>query len=134
MFATLQTLHGHWRWLIAAVALLAILKFLIGLISNAKVSPLDKTLASAFAGVMTVQLVLGGMVLVNFFLNGALVPRLHGEHLLTGLVAVGLSHAIPLRKEERPDRTRFGMATLFVVLSLVASLLNVILVRGSWTY
>ena len=50
-----QTFHGHWRWIVALVAVVAAVKFLLGVVNKSKVAQIDKTIATAFAGVMTVQ-------------------------------------------------------------------------------
>lgn len=134
MFQTIMTIHGHWRWVLALIAVVAIVKFLIGWLGKGKVTQLDKTIATAFAGAMTVQLVLG-LINLGFVLSlGTFSPRLHGEHLVTGIIAVGLSHAVPMRKDDRPDTARFRSGVILTAISLIASVMNVILVRGGWMY
>jgi Kef-type K+ transport system membrane component KefB len=134
MFQTIMTIHGHWRWVLAVVAVVAIVKFLAGWLGKGKVTQLDKTIATAFAGAMTVQLVLG-LINIGYVLSlGTFNPRLHGEHLVTGLIAVGLSHAVPMRKDDRPDTARFRSGVILTAISLIASVLNVVLVRGGWMY
>jgi hypothetical protein len=83
---------------------------------------------------MTLQFVLGLINLVIMISAGAFNPRTHIEHAFYGLVAVGLSHALPLRKEERPDQARFRLATIFVVVALTLIIFSVTRLRGSWTY
>ena len=130
----IMTIHGHWRWILAIVAVVAIVKFLIGWLGNQKVTQLDKTIANAFAGVMTVQLVLGVINIIYVLSLGTFNPRLHGEHLLTGIIAVALSHMVPMRKDDRPDQARFRSGFILTLVSLIAAVMNVILVRGGWMY
>jgi hypothetical protein len=134
MLDTLQTIHGHWRWILLAVALIAGAKYLIGLITNGKVGALDKQLALGFAIAMTIQFVLGLVNLLGKLANGLFIPGLHMEHLTYGLVATGLAHAIPMRKESRPDSARFRTGLIFIVITLILTVLSVIRVRGGWTY
>jgi hypothetical protein len=134
MLETLQTIHGHWRWILLAVALIAGVKYLIGLVTNGKVGSLDKQLALGFAIAMTIQFVLGLVALIGKFANGLFIPGLHMEHLTYGLIATGLSHAIPMRKEARPDAARFRSGLIFIVISLVLVVFSVIRVRGGWVY
>jgi hypothetical protein len=134
MLDTLQTIHGHWRWILLAVALVAGVKYLIGLVTNGKVGLLDKQLALGFAIAMTIQFVLGVVNLIGKFANGQFLPALHMEHLAYGLIATGLSHAIPMRKETRPDAARFRSGLIFIVISLVLIVFSVIRVRGGWVY
>jgi hypothetical protein len=134
MLDTLQTIHGHWRWILLAVALIAGVKYLIGLITGGKVGALDKQLALGFAIAMTIQFVLGLVNLLGKFANGLFIPGLHMEHLTYGLVATGLAHAIPMRKESRPDGARFRTGLIFIVITLILTVLSVIRVRGGWIY
>ncbi len=134
IFEFVETFHGHWRWIVAVVAVVAVIKFLIGWLGKGKVTQLDKTIAAAFAGVMTVQLVLGVVTIIGVIIEGAFNARLHGEHLVTGLIAVGLSHMIPMRKDARSDASRFRTGFIMTTASLLLAVMNVVLVRGSWMY
>lgn len=130
----IQTIHGHWRWVVALVALAALVKFAIGWFGKGKVNSLDKQLASAYAIVITIQLVLGLINLVIKLTQGIFIGSLYPEHIVYGLVATGLAHAIPMRKDERPDDRRFRMGTIFVLASLAIVLLSVVRLRGGWSY
>lgn len=129
-----QTFHGHWRWIVALVAVVAAVKFLLGVVNKSKVAQIDKTIATAFAGVMTVQFVLGLATLLWKISLGAFAPAIHAEHLTYGIVAVALSHMIPMRKDDRPDAARFTRGLLFVVIAIVLVVLSVTRLRGGWMY
>jgi hypothetical protein len=126
------TIHGHLRWVLALVAVIALVKFLMGWFGKGKVSELDKTLARVFAWSMTLQLVLGLINLVSFISLGAFSAARHMEHLTYGLIAVGLSHALPLRKEDRDDTVRFRSAALMTIVALVLVVVSVFRLRGAW--
>ena len=130
----IQTIHGHWRWVVALVALAALVKFAIGWFGKGKVTSLDKQLASAYAIVITIQLVLGLINLVIKLTQGIFIGSLYPEHIVYGLVATGLAHAIPMRKDDRPDDRRFRMGTIFVLASLAVVVLSVVRIRGGWSY
>lgn len=130
----IQTIHGHWRWVVALVALAALVKFAIGWFGKAKVTSLDKQLASAYAIVITIQFVLGLINLIIKLTQGIFIGSLYPEHIVYGLIATGLAHAIPMRKDERPDDRRFRMGTIFVLASLAIVLLSVVRMRGGWSY
>jgi heme A synthase len=134
VMAFVQTFHGHWRWIVALVAVVAAVKFLLGMVNKSKVAQIDKTIASAFAGVMTVQFVLGVVTLLWKISLGAFVPAIHAEHLTYGIVAVALSHMIPMRKDDRPDAARFSRGFLFVLIAVVLTVLSVSRLRGGWVY
>ena len=130
----IQTIHGHWRWVVALVALAALVKFAIGWFGKGKVNSLDKQLASAYAIVITIQLALGVINLIIKLTQGIFIGSLYPEHILYGLVATGLAHAIPMRKDERPDDRRFRMGFIFVLASIVIVVLSVVRMRGGWSY
>ena len=130
----IQPIHGIWRWAVLIVALAAAVKFAIGWFGKGKVQPIDKQLASGYAIVMTIQFVLGLLNLIGFIGIGAFNPRIHMEHAVYGLIATGLAHAIPMRKDMRPDIARFRMGFVFVVASLIVVLVSVIRLRGGWSW
>ncbi len=134
MLETILTIHGYWRWVVLAVALVALVKFVIGWLGKGKVTDLDKTLGRVFAVVMTIQLVLGVLILLSFVMAAAFNPKTQMEHLLYGLLATGLSHALPLRKENRPDSARFMMSAVYVLLALALIVFSVIRLRGGWVF
>lgn len=134
MFQLILTTHGHWRWILLLVAAVAAVKFLIGLLSNGKVAGIDKLLGSAYAWAITIQLVLGVINLVYYATSGLFNPRIHFEHAFYGIVATGLAHAMPIRKDSRPDRSRFLMSLVFILVSLLLVFLSVIRLRGAWVY
>ena len=131
---TLVQLHGYWRWAVALIALVALVKFLIGCLGNAKVSANDKLIATAFASVMSIQLVIGLINVVGYVALGAFNPRVHIEHAVYGLVATGLSHALPMRKDDRPDVVRFRISAVMVVVALLLIAFSVIRLRGGWVW
>ena len=134
MFATILSIHGYWRWVVLVVALLALVKFVIGWLGKGKVTDLDKTLGRVFAWVMTIQLVLGVLNLLSFVMAGAFNPRTQMEHMVYGLLATGLAHALPLRKENRADSARFMMSAVYVLLALALIVFSVIRLRGGWVF
>ncbi len=134
MFQLILTTHSHWRWILLLVAVVAAVKFLIGLLSNGKVSSIDKLLGTAYAWAITIQLVLGVINLINYATTGLFNPRIHIEHAFYGIVATGLAHAMPIRKDSRPDRSRFLMSLVFILISLLFVLLSVIRLRGTWMF
>ncbi len=131
---TVQTIHGYWRWVLLILAVIAAVKFAMGWFGNGKVQAIDKQLAAWFTIAMTIQLVLGLITLVLKLGMGVFIASKYPEHIVYGLIATGLAHAIPMRKDARPDVARFRMSFIFVVASLVVVLLSVIRLRGGWTW
>ena len=134
IFQTVIQLHGYWRWVVALVAVVALVKFLMGWLSNGKVTAPDKLIATAFASVMSIQLVVGLINILGIVVLGRFSARLHIEHLVYGLVATGLSHALPISKDDRPDVARFRTSAIMVLVSLVLIAFSVIRLRGGWVW
>jgi hypothetical protein len=134
IISTLVQLHGYWRWVVALVAIVALVKFVMGWLGNKQVTPQDKLIGTAFASAMSIQLVVGLINIVGYVVLGAFNPRVHIEHAVYGFLATGLSHALPLRKDDRPDVTRFRTSAIMVVVSLLLILLSVIRLRGGWVW
>jgi hypothetical protein len=132
MLATILTIHGHSRWILLALAIALLVLCVTGLLVKRQVSSLDKTVSTLFAVAMTLQFVLGLINIINFIAIGAFNPARHMEHLTYGLIATGLAHAIPMRKDARPDAARFRSGLIFTLVSLVLVLLSVIRLRGGW--
>lgn len=107
LISTTLLIHGYWRWVILVLAIIAAVKFAMGWFGKGKVQEFDKQIASWFAIAMTIQLVLGIINLIGYISMGGFNARIHMEHTVYGLIATGLSHAIPMRKEMRPDVARF---------------------------
>jgi hypothetical protein len=132
MLETIQTIHGYWRWILLLVALIGAVKFLAGWLTNGKVQALDKQIALVFAIAMTIQFVLGIVNLIGKFVTGTFIPAVHIEHTTYGLIATGLAHAIPMRKDDRPDVARFRSGAIFVIVALALVFLSVVRVRGGF--
>lgn len=133
MLSTLITIHGLVRWATAAVALIALAKFGLGWLGRQKFTAADRALGSLYAGVITVQFVLGVVVLALLLVNGAFRPAVHVEHAFYGLVATGLAHGISGLKR-LPDAQRFRTAFLLVLASLVVVFFSVVRLRGTFFF
>jgi hypothetical protein len=130
----IQPIHGLFRWVVAIAAILVIAKYAIGFLTSAKFGSTDHTLGAFYAGAITLQFLIGAVYLIAKLLAGQpFIPRLHGEHIVVGLVAVGLAHMMGSFRR-RSDTAAFGGGLLMAVLSILAAIYNVIVVRGNWFY
>ena len=112
--AILLMLHSLVRWVIILVAVVAIIKFAISWAGNASFKGMDRGLASGFSGLMDLQVLLG---LIYFIWNGLTVtgfPLYRIEHMITMIIATGLSH-VSARLKNLNDKLRFQYS-LFVIL------------------
>ena len=127
----LQTIHGHWRWVLALEAVLVIVKYALSLIQKSRYEGIDVTLGKAFAAVITVQFVLGLINIVGR-LSGATgaMYRQAWEHTFTGIIITGLAHMLVPMTRKRG----YLVGLIIALVSLLLMFVNVATVRGGWIY
>ena len=125
------TIHGLFRWVVAILAIVVLVKYAIGWLGKREFTPLDKQLGSSYAWAMTIQFVLGLVVIIGYVFSGLFRPGSHIEHSFYGLVAVALAHMTAMFKNQ-PDGKRFRNAFFLVLLSLIVIILSVLRLRGGW--
>lgn len=124
------TLHSLWRWVVLIVAVIVVVKFAIGWLGKRPWTDVDTRLGSGYAWAMTIQFVLGLVLLVMYIAAGAFNPRLQIEHAVYGLIATALAHMTRMFKKQ-PDDKRFRNALLLVLASLLVALFSVWRLRGN---
>jgi hypothetical protein len=124
------TLHSLWRWIVLIVAIVVIVRYAVGWLGKRPWTDLDTRLGSGYAWAMTIQLVLGLILLVIYIAEGAFNPRTQIEHTVYGLIAVGLAH-MTRRFKNQPDEKRFRNALLLVLASLLIALFSIWRLRGN---
>lgn len=133
---TLQIIHGEWRWILALIAVIVIIKYAIGWLGQQSFSKLDHNLGRLFAGAMTIQFVLG-LITILYKISLGATYRQMWEHAFTGVIAVGLAHMLP-RFRKNADAARFRNSLLVVAIALALVLANVLLLMpltgGQWVY
>ena len=127
------TLHSLWRWAVLIVAVIVIIKFAAGWLGRRPWTDLDTRLATAYPVAMTIQLLLGLVLLVLYIVMGAFNVRTQIEHAVYGLIATGLSHTIR-RSRGQPDDKRFRNALVMVLISLVVVLFSIWRLRGNMLF
>ncbi|MCC6191081.1 MAG: hypothetical protein IT318_18835 [Anaerolineales bacterium] len=124
-------LHSLVRWLVLLAAVAAIVKFALGWLRGSEWSGLDRGLSTAFSGLMSLQILLGLIVLFGEgFFGDAGFPLQRIEHALIMTLAVALSHLPSLWKNAAPA-IRFRNALLCVLIALVLILAGIAVVAGS---
>jgi hypothetical protein len=114
----LLAIHSFVRWIIIVVAAVTIIKFTISWAANSLFKAMDRGLASGYAGLMDVQLLLG---LIYFIWNGLAVtgfPTYRILHGITMLFAVIAAH-LPTRFKNLSDKPRFQYSLLAILGSLI---------------
>jgi hypothetical protein len=127
---TLMTIHGEIRWLVALIAIVVIVKFLIGWLGKREYTSLDRTLLRVYTIVLDINVLLGLTLL--FFGGGFSGPRL--EHATTMILAVISAHLAARWRPTADSPTRFRNQLLLVLLSLALVLAGVIRLRGGFMF
>jgi len=133
MTGTLIQVHGLFRWVVVIVAIIVLVKYVIGWLSKSQFTNTDAILGRLFYGAMSIQFVLGIINLIGLATMGAFNPRIHIEHTVYGFIATALSQMTSVfRKQD--DTTRFRNAAILVLVSLALIFLSVSRLRGSFFF
>lgn len=121
-------IHSLLRWLILVMALLAIVKHVLGLV---RAQPYDKfsgVLMSVFGGMMDLQMLMG-----IIFITTGLSPMYRIEHAVTMILAVAVAH-LPAAWKKKSDRVRYRNNLLALVGVIALIVLGVMVLPGNrWT-
>jgi hypothetical protein len=127
---TLLTIHGELRWVVALVAAVVIVKFLIGWFGKRSYTSLDRTLLTVYTIILDINVLLGLIIL--FFGGGFTGPRL--EHATTMILAVIAAHMTAMWRRSTDDTVKFRNQLLLVALSLLLVLFGIIRLRGDFMF
>lgn len=127
----LLTFHGEMRWLVALVALVTLVKFLLGWLGNRQYQRLDRILLAATTGLMDLNLLLGLILLVG--LGGGL-PGHRIEHAVTMLLAIVVMHSSSRWRKSESSMVKFRNGFLTVLVALVLVFVGVLRLRGGWMF
>lgn len=125
------TIHGLFRWVVAILAIVVVVKYAIGWLGKREFTPADRQLGSAYAMAVTIQFVLGLINIIGYVVVGRFSMGLHMEHAVYGLIATALAHMTAMFKNQ-PAEKRFRNALILVLLSLLVVLWSVIRLRAGW--
>lgn len=128
--AILLEIHSILRWILVIVALIAIIKFLIGLVQKGEFDKMDRGLLSGFSGLVDLQVLLGVLYLLLSGFGGAGFPMFRIEHSVTMLLAAVVAHAPAMFKKRPWNKYTVG---LFAILgSLLLIYIGVARLPGGW--
>jgi hypothetical protein len=125
-------IHSIVRWLIVAVAVVAMVRFALGLAQRSDYDGMSRGLMAGFSGLMDLQFALGLIFLLWSGLTGAGFPLYRIEHAIVMAVAAVVAH-IPGRNKDRPANTCYRIGLLSIVASLVLVYVGVALLPGGWS-
>jgi len=126
----LLMLHSIVRWLIVVVGVVALVKFIIGLVQKSAFGNMDRGLSSGFSGLMDLQVTLGLLYFLITGFGGLGFPLYRIEHAVTMFIAVGVAHA-PSMFKKAPNK--YAVALGAVVGALVLIYIGVARLPGGWS-
>jgi len=127
----LLTIHGLVRWLVAIIALVAIVRSLMGLVQKQTYTSRDRSLISVYTIVMDINLLLG---LILLFGLGGGFPMDRIEHATTMIIAIVVAHSTAAWRKSDDSAKKFRNNLIAVVVSLVLVVMAVIRLRAGWTF
>jgi len=128
--STLMAIHGMIRWLVALVAVVAIVRFVMGWLRQMPYAGMDRGLMSGYTGLLDLNFLLGLIILI--FGGGFTVPRT--EHAVTMLIAIAIAHSSATWRKSEDAQKKFRNNLVVVVVSLLLIFLGVVRLRGSWLF
>lgn len=121
--------HSGLRWLVLLVAVIAIVKFLIGWLARGQYKGMDRGLMAGFSGLMDLQATLGLILLLWGGFTGLGFPRYRLEHGLIMIVAAVVAH-LSARWKNAGDAIRFRNNLFLIVASLILVLIGISVLPG----
>lgn len=129
----LKEVHAYWRWIILALAVIVVIKYLAGWLGKKNFNAWDNRLSLFFVTAMDIQLLFG--LALYFFLSPVTTHALKSgenimsdagvrfavvEHPFTMLLAIVLAHVGRIMVKKMPtDDTKFKRGTILFGLSLL---------------
>ena len=114
----LLVIHSAVRWAIIVIAVIAIIKFALALVTNASFKGMDRGLSSGYSGLMDLQVTVGLIYFIWTGIEGAGLPTYRILHMIVMILAAALGH-IPSRLKSMPDKPRFQYSLFAIIGSLV---------------
>lgn len=121
--------HSGLRWLVLLVAVLAIIKYLLGWLQRGRYTGMDRGLMAAFSGLLDLQSLLGIILLIWSGLAGVGFPFFRIAHGLVMVTAVVVAH-MSRRWKNADDATRFRNHLFLIVGSLILVLIGISILPG----
>ena len=124
--------HSGLRWLILVVAVIAILKYLMGWLSRGQFKGMDRGLMSGYTGLMDLQVMLGIILLLWTGFTGIGFPLYRIEHAVIMILAAVAAH-LSARWRNADDTIRFRNNLFVLLASIVLVVIGITVLPGGLT-
>lgn len=121
--------HSGIRWLILLIAVIAIIKYLIGWLQRGQFKGMDRGLMAGFSGLMDLQMTLGLILLLWSGFAGVGFPFFRIAHTLIMIAAAVVAH-MSRRWKHADDATKFRNNLFLIVGSLILVLIGISILPG----
>ena len=121
--------HSDLRWLVLLIAVIAIIKFLVGWVRRSPFTGLDRWLMAGFSGLMDLQVILGLILLLWSGFAGMGFPFYRVAHGLIMILAAVVAH-LSARWRSAADPVRLRGNLFLVAGSLVLVLIGIAVLPG----
>ena len=115
--------------LILLVAAVAIVKFALGWLQGSEFKGMDRGLASAFSGLMDLQVTLGIIFLLWSGFSGAGFPTYRIEHGFIMILAAVVGH-LPIRWKNADSKKRFRNTLFTIIGSILLVIVGLTMLPG----
>lgn len=123
----IRTIHGELRWILAIVAIVVLVKFLIGWLGKQEYKSLDRTLLLVYTTLMDINLLLG--LGLFFFIPNSFSTTYRLEHAVTMILAVAAAHMTAIWRKSPDSTVKFRNQFFMVLVSAAILILGVIRLR-----
>jgi hypothetical protein len=123
-------IHGLVRWLVAFMAIVAIIKFALGWLRQMPYTAADRGIMSAYTGLLDTNMLLG--LILFFGLGGFPMNRI--EHASTMIGAVVVAHLSAIWRKSDDSAKKFRNNLIVIVVSIILIVYAVVQLRGGWVF
>ena len=120
------TLHSINRWIVVIVAVIAVIKLLIGWLRSSPYQAADRGLMAAYTGLLDLQLLLG-----LIFLMGLGLKQFRVEHAVTMLAAIILAH-LSRAWRDKEDKVKYRNNFLAILVGMMLIIAGVSVLPQGW--
>ena len=131
MLDIIQAIHSILRWVIVLVAVIAAVKFAVGWLDKQTYKPMDRGLMSGYTGLLDLQMLLGIILFIIYWVQSETLAGYRVEHAVTMIVAVAVVH-LSRRWREAEDRVKFRNNLLVVAASILLIVAGVFVLPQGW--
>ena len=121
--------HSAMHWLLGVAAIAAIGRGVWVWLGKGARRPIDRALLWAFAALMTIQGVLGLVVLIGYAALGAGWPLARVLHAVLTVIAIVVGFQF-MRWDDAEDKTRARNSVLVVASALVCTFVGILMLPG----